>query len=350
MMESLLKAWDGENVIIRHDKLSGAWIFIAIHSTQLGPAIGGTRMQLYPDPQAGLQDALRLSAGMTYKFAVSGMPYGGGKAVIAIPTDFEQQSRQALLLRFGSLVKKFGGLFSAGADVGTSSEDMNVIAQTGEPYIFSRTPDQGGAGPSGGRTATGVFTAIQVTCQRLFGDSSLQGRRVLVQGAGSVGGALIEMLIADGAEVMFNDLDPDVIRHFGDDLGLEFISTEDVYQKDCEIFSPCALGGMLNAETIPELRCKAVVGGANNQVANPDDAENLKARGILYAPDYVVNVGGAMAGIGIEAQGWTQAQANYEVIEAVKLTLNQVYKLADIEGITPDAAALRIAKELLAGG
>lgn len=250
-------------------------------------------------------------------------------------------------MRYGSLIQNFRGLFSTGADVGTSSEDMNVIAQTGAPYVFSRTSDQGGAGPTGGPTATGVFTGIQVTCKRLNGESSLHGRRVLVQGTGSVDGALIEMLVADGAQVMFSDVNPEAIRHFKDDLGLDFVPAEAVYQKECDIFSPCALGAILNPETITQLRCQAVVGGANNQLANPEDAESLKARGILYAPDYVVNVGGAMTLIGIETQGWTHEQAEKEVIEAVKGALGRVYEMAEREDTTTGAATRRIAQERL---
>jgi leucine dehydrogenase len=346
-MESLLREWGGETVIVRYDRLTGAWIFIAIHSTRLGPAAGGTRMRSYPDVQAALQDALRLAAAMIYKFAVPGMPWGGGKTVIAIPPNFDSQSRPALLRRYGALVHQLSGLFSTGPDVGTSSADMDVIAETGAPYVFGRTPSAGGAGSSGPATALGVLAGIQVACEHLFGAASLKGRRVLVQGRGSVGGPLIEYLRAAGAEVVFSEVDEGAIRRFRDELGLEFVPAEAVYATECDIFAPCALGGVLNANTIPQLKCRAVAGGANNQFAGLEDAESLWARGILYAPDYVINVGGAMALLGLETQGWTQERAEKEVAESVQRALGRIFELAATEDITTEAAARHIAEERL---
>jgi leucine dehydrogenase len=349
MMESQLREWDGETVVVRYDRPTGAWFFIAIHSTRLGPAAGGTRMKTYPDVQAALQDALRLAEGMTYKFAGPGLPYGGGKAVIALPSDFDPQARPALLRRYGALVNQLGGLFYTAADVGTSAADMDIIAETGAPYVFGRTAARGGAGPTGPATALGVFTGIQVTCEHLFGEASLEGRRVLVQGTGSVGGALIEYLRAVDAKVAFSDVDDSAIRRFRYELGLEFVPPEAVYTRECDIFAPCALGGVLNASTIPQLKCRAVVGGANNQLAETKDAERIQARGILYAPDYVVNAGGAMFGLGVETQGWTQEIAKVEVAGTVRRALRQVFQLAAAEGITTDAAARQIAGERLGG-
>lgn len=346
-METLLREWDGETVILRYDQPTGAWIFIAIHSTRLGPAAGGTRMKSYANLQEALQDAFRLAAGMSYKFATPGIPFGGGKAVIAIPPDLDPQARPELLRRYGMLVHQLGGLFSTGPDVGTSSADMDIIAETGAPYVFARTPAAGGAGSPGPFTALGVFTGIQVASEHLFGDASLKDRRVLVQGTGSVGSTLIEHLHAADAEVVFSEVDEDAIRRYRDELGLKFIPAEAVYTTECDIFAPCALGGVLNANTIPHLKCRAVAGGANNQLASSEDAESLRARGILYAPDYVTNVGGAMAIIGIETQGWTRGRAEKEVIESVQRALRQVFELAAVQGITTDAAAQQIAEERL---
>jgi len=348
-MESLLKAWDGETVIVRHDRLTGVWIFIAIHSTHLGPAAGGTRMKSYPDVQAALQDALRLAEAMTYKFAIPGLPWGGGKAVVAIPPDFDPGSRAALLRRYGALVHQLRGLYYTGPDVGTSSADMDTIAETGAPYVFGRSPAAGGAGPSGPATALGVFTGIQVACEHLFGETSLEGRRVLVQGAGSVGETLIEHLRASGAEVLFSEVDEDTIRRFRDEIGLKFVPTEAVYTADCDIFAPCALGGILNADTIPQLKCRIVAGGANNQLADPRDAESLRVRGIVYAPDYVINVGGAIILLGLETMDWTQERVKEEIVETVRRVLRQVFELAAAQGITTQAAASHIAQERLSG-
>jgi leucine dehydrogenase len=350
MMESLLREWDGEAVIVRYDRPTGAWIFIAIHSTRLGPATGGTRMKHYPNLEAALRDVLRLATGMTYKFAVPGIERGGGKAVISIPKELEPDARPDLLRRYGGLVHQLGGFFYTGPDVGTSPTDMDIIAETGSPYIFCRTPAAGGAGSSGPVTALGVFTGIQVACEHIFGEASLKGRKVLVQGVGSVGGTLIEHLCAAGAEVMFSEVDAGIIHCFEDEPGFQFIPVEEVYTTECDVFAPCALGGVLNANTIPHLKCRVVAGGANNQLASPEDAERLRARGIIYAPDYVVNVGGAMAIPGIESLGWSQAEAEKQVVESVRGALLRIFELAAEEGITTDAAARRIAEEHLSAG
>jgi leucine dehydrogenase len=297
--------------------------------------------------QAALQDALRLAEAMTYKFAGPGLPYGGGKAVIALPSGFDPQSRPALLRRYGALIHQLGGLFSTGPDVGTSSADMDVIAETGAPYVFGRTPASGGAGSSGPATALGVFTGVQVACEHLFGEPSLKGRRVVVQGTGSVGGPLIEHLRAAGAKVIFSEVDEGAIHRFRDELQFQFVPPEAVYTMECDIFAPCALGGVLNTNTIPQLKCRAVAGAANNQLADAKDAERLQARDILYAPDYVVNVGGAVFLLGAETQGWTQERAEREVVDSVRGALRQVFELAATEGITTDAAAQQIAGERL---
>ncbi len=224
---------------------------------------------------------------------------------------------------------------------------MDIIAETGDPYVFSRTPSAGGAGSPGPFTALGVFTGIEVACEHLFGDSRLESRSILVQGTGSVGAALIELLQAAGAEVMFSEVSDDAIRRFGDDHGLRFVPPDAVYDAQCDILAPCALGGILNDKTIPGLKCRAVVGGANNQLADPHSAEALMAAGILYAPDYVINIGGAMAVMGMETKGWTRQRAEGEVIETVRASLRRVLDLAAALNMTTEAAARRIAEKRL---
>ena len=343
----LLEAWDGETVLARHDEPTGSWILIAVHSTRLGPATGGTRMRSYPDPGAALRDALQLASAMTLKYAVGGFPRGGGKAVIAVPPDLDPAARTGLLHRYGEFLRELGGLFWTGPDVGTSSADMDVISETGSPYVFARTPARGGAGGSGPATALGVFAALEAAAERVFGEASLRGRHVLVQGAGGVGGALIEHLLAAGARVSFSDVDPEAVRRFRDERGLGYVPPEEALETPCDFFSPCALGGILCEATIPRLRCRAVVGAANNQLAAPGDAERLRARGILYAPDFVVSLGGAMAITGMEAMGWTPARAETEVLR-IGDTLRKVFDRAEADGLTTEAAARRIAKEALA--
>jgi len=344
-LDKLRKEWDGESLVARYDRPTGAWILIAIHSTRLGPASGGTRMKAYGDPSLALSDALRLAEAMTFKYAAANFPQGGAKAVIALPERFDPGARPDLLRRYGRLIRQLGGLYSTGPDVGTSPADMDVIAETGAPWVHARTKAAGGRGDSGGPTALGVFCGIQATIARLDGNPALRGKRVLVQGAGGVGGALLELLTAEGAEVSFSEVS-ETARARLLEKGLTAVPPDQVFDTPCDIFAPCALGGVLNRETIPRLRCRAVVGGANLQLADPRDLELLQARGILYAPDFVVNIGGAMAITGMESFGWTVEQAE-ENVRRVGTTLRRVYELAQTLGISTDAAARRIAIENL---
>jgi glutamate dehydrogenase/leucine dehydrogenase len=341
--------WDGEALLERFDAETGATILIALHSSRLGPSSGGTRMKAYPDLDAARRDAQRLSEGMTYKWAAAGFPRGGGKAVLAVPGDLEMVRRDGLLRRYGSFIRELSGRFWTGADVGTSPRDMDVIAETGAPYVFSRTPEHGGAGDSAGWTALGVEAGLRTTCARVFGEPSLAGRRILVQGAGSVGGALIERLLAARAEVAFSDVTPAAVRHWRDDRGVRYVPSETVLAEVCDVLAPCALGGVLDAASIPKLKCRAVAGAANNQLGEPEDGARLAERGILYAPDYVINAGGAIGITGQESLGWSEVRARREVLR-IGDTLARVYDLAQTLGTTTEAAARRIAEEALARG
>jgi glutamate dehydrogenase/leucine dehydrogenase len=347
-MEQLLKNWDGEEVILRFDKITGAWIIIAIHNTRLGIGTGGTRMKHYETLRDAVQDAMKLSEGMSYKYAVSNFPRGGAKAVIALPDIFDSTKRADLLRRYGKLIHQLGGLFETGPDVGTSPDDMDIISETGDPYIFCRTPQKGGAGDSGPATALGVFSGMQAVCEQLFNDPSLQAKRVLVQGTGSVGYPLIQLLLEAGAEVLFSEIDEAAVSQLRDENRLTFVHPDAVFDTPCDIFAPCALGGILNKDTIPRLKCLAVAGGANNQLAEPADAERLSGRQILYAPDYAINIGGAMAIIGMETMGWSRAEADHNVA-SVRQTLKHIFSMATAQGINTDAAARRIARSRLFG-
>lgn len=346
-MSAAASGWNGEALVERRDGQTGALMLVAIHSSRLGPATGGTRLRTYASDDLARQDARRLAEAMTCKWAAADFPRGGGKAVLAVPAGFGDAARTGLLRRYGALLRELSGRFATGPDVGTSPADMDVIAETGAPYVFSRTPARGGAGGSGPWTALGVFAAIEAVGERLFGGRSLRGRRVTVQGAGSVGGPLIERLLEAGARVVFGDPSPEAGRRLLERRGVERVSPEACLEAEADVFAPCALGGVLDAVTIPRLRCRAVVGAANDQLADPADAERLRARGILYAPDFVVNAGGAVAVTGIEALGWTPARAE-AAVGAIGETLTRVLALADREGVTTDAAARRIAEERLA--
>jgi leucine dehydrogenase len=347
MVEAALRRWDGELLVTSFDRLTGAWIVVAIHSTRLGPATGGTRMKAYPDLAVAVEDATRLAEGMTFKFAVTGFPRGGGKAVIAISEPLGAEERRGLLRRYGTIVHRLGGLYYTGPDVGTGPEDMDVIAETGAPYVHSRTPLAGGAGDSAPATAIGTFEGIRTVCGSLYDDDSLFGRSVVVQGAGHVGRVLIRLLRDAGADVRFTDTDERIVGEVIRELGVASLPPESVYDEPCDIFSPCALGGILRAETIERLRCRAVAGCANNQLATEEDALRLQRRGILYAPDFVLSLGGAMAITGIEAMGWPPEEAELRVIETVRTTLRRVFHIAGEEGVSTVEAARRIADERL---
>jgi leucine dehydrogenase len=342
-------AWDGEEELREHDAETGAWIVIAIHSTRLGPAVGGTRMKPYLSPEEAETDARRLSAAMTLKMAASGMPWGGGKAVLAVPPGLTADARRGLLHRYGRIVASLGGRYHTAPDVGTTSDDMDRIRESAGPLVFGCTAANGGSGPSGPATALGVHAAIRVTCEEAFGSGSLAGRAILVQGAGSVGGALIDRLVASGARVSCSDPDAAAVRRFRE-RGVPCVEPAAVIGAPCDLFSPCALGGVVTSESVSHLACRAVAGGANNQLADEAAAEALAARGILYAPDFIANSGGACSGIHMEADGWTRERAEADVEERVSASLRAVFTLARERSITTDAAAREIARRRLDGG
>ena len=341
MLEELIRAWDGEEVVVRFDRPSGTWMFVCIHSTSRGPAGGGTRMKTYAAPADGLEDAMRLASAMTLKMAAVDMPFGGGKAVLAVPELLDGDDRRDLLLRYADLVASLRGTFNTGPDVNTSVADMDVIGERCS-YVFCRSEKRGGSGDPGPHTARGVFHGIRASVGHVFGTESLDGRVVLVQGLGSVGAPLAEELARAGARVLVSDVVPERAQH----LGAEVVPAEDVIGTECDVYAPCALGGTLNAETIPRLRCRIVAGSANNQLAEPEDAERLRAAGILYAPDFVINAGGVLNSLGAEHLGWRPEQIEARLV-AIGDTLTEIYAKAEAEGVTTEAAAERLARARL---
>jgi leucine dehydrogenase len=346
-VQELLANWDGESVSIHRDRESGALMFICVHSTALGKSGGGTRMKHYPSPTDALADGMRLAEAMTLKFACVGFPHGGGKAVIALPTPELPQgaARTRLMREYGAFVNSLGGLYSCAPDINTSSADMDVIAEM-TPYVFGKTEAAGGAGDTAPDTAVGVFHGIRATCRYAFGSDALSGRTVVVQGAGGVGGRLIELLRQAGASVVATDVDQRRL----DELtrqGIPVVSPDAVLTTECDVLAPCAVGGVLNAETIPHLRCKAVAGGANNQLGSPSDAELLRDRGIPYAPDFVINAGGVLHGGGIEELHWTRQELDAR-LAGIGDSVFEIFQLAESDGISTDAAARRIALDRIA--
>jgi len=345
MFEELIEAWDGERVVIRYDAPSGAWMFICMHSTRLGPAGGGTRMRVYDSPQDGLSDAMRLSKAMTSKLALVGMPFGGGKAVLAVREIPLGDARRELLLRYADTVASLRGGFVTAPDVNTTELDMDVVAERAPGFVFCRSSANGGSGSSAPATALGVFHGIRATVRRALG-REVAGVTVLVQGAGGVGGRLVELLAGAGANVLVSDIDADRARDAAAKANGSVVPAELALETECDVYAPCAFGGTLNEETIPRLRCRVVAGAANNQLATPADAERLAAREIFYAPDFVINAGGVFHGIGTELLGWDDDRLGAE-IEAIGGTLLEIYDRAARDGTSNDVAALRLADERL---
>jgi leucine dehydrogenase len=341
MLEDLIRAWDGEEVVVRFDRPTGSWMFVCIHSTARGPAGGGTRMKTYAEPSDALADAMRLAAAMTLKMAAVDMPFGGGKAVLAVPELLDGEARRALLLRYADLVASLHGTFHTGPDVNTTVADMDAIGERCR-YVFCRSEEHGGSGNPGQHTARGVFHGIRASVRHVFGTDSLDGCVVLVQGLGSVGGPLAEELATVGARVLASD----VVSGRAERLGAEVVPAEEVIGTQCDVYAPCALGGTLNAETIPRLRCRVVAGSANNQLAEPADAERLREAGILYAPDFVINAGGVLNSLGEELLGWTREQIE-ERLAGIGDTLAEIYARAGADGSTTEAAAEQLARARL---
>jgi leucine dehydrogenase len=343
--EELLESWNGEQAVIHRDRESGGWIFICMHSTQLGPAAGGTRLKVYDTPADGLQDAMRLSAGMTAKLAVADLGLGGGKAVLAMPKIPDGGERSALLHRYGDIVASLGGGFITSSDVGTGESDMDVIAERTE-HVFGRSQAKGGAGDPGPFTAVGVFHGIKASLAHVFGSGDLSGRKVLVQGVGSVGAALAELLGRDGATVLVADVDAKRAETIASSVGGSAVEADQAIGTECDVYAPCALGATLSVESVTQLRCRIVAGSANNQLAEPEAADLLRAAGVLYAPDYVINAGGAIAINFLELNSRTQAEVD-AALAKIGDTLTEIYARADAEGITTAAAADALAASRL---
>jgi leucine dehydrogenase len=342
VFEELLREWDGEEAVVRFDRESGAWMFVCVHSTVRGPAGGGTRLRVYAEPSDGLADAMRLSAAMTQKMAVADMPRGGGKAVLAVPELPAGETRRRLLLRYGDLVASLRGTFHTAGDMNISPADLDVVAERCE-FVFGTT---GRGGNSGRGTARGVLHGIRASVEHLFGSPDLGGRTVLVQGVGAVGADLAGWLAEAGARVLVTDVDAELAGRVAGPIGAAVIAADAAIATECDVYAPCAVGGTLDADSVPRLRCRIVAGSANNQLATPEDAERLHGAGILYAPDYVINAGGVLQLLGLEGLGWDEGELERR-LAGIGDTLRTIYAEADEEGIAPETAAAQLAARRL---
>jgi valine dehydrogenase (NAD+) len=337
-----------EQVVFGNDESVGLHAIVAVHSTALGPALGGTRFVDYPDADAALSDVLDLARAMTYKNALAGLPHGGGKAVII--GDPHRDKTPELMRAYARLVASLGGAYVTAADVGTYVSDMDLIA-TVNPWTTGRSPENGGCGDSGDLTAVGVHHSLKAVAEHLWGSGSLAGRRVGITGAGKVGGRVAAHVVAEGGRVLVADVSADAIARLRASVPEAEIadSPEAVAEADLDIFSPCALGGAITRELAGRLAAQAVCGAANNQLVERDLADLLAARGVLVAPDFLVNAGGVIA-VGAEYAGqgrYDDAAARVRA-RAIGQTLLDVLRRAEATGVTPLSAAERLAEERIA--
>jgi leucine dehydrogenase len=327
-------------VIFCHDAESGLDSIIAIHDTTLGPALGGTRMWPYRSTHEALTDVLRLSEGMTYKAAVAEIELGGGKAVII--GDSRRDKTPELLRAHGRFVDTLGGRYITAEDVGIGVEDMEYVYEETRHVTGIRSSPQGSGDPSP-VTAYGVYNGIKASCLKKLGTDDVEGVRIAVQGAGHVGYYLCENLAADGAVISITDIDEDRVHKVVADFGATPVEPDEIYDVDCEVFAPCALGAIINDATLRRLRCQIVAGGANNQLEEDRHGDALDAKGILYAPDYVINAGGLINVYG-EIVGYGLETAK-EKARGIYGTLLSIYDIAAEDGIPTYRAADRLARE-----
>jgi leucine dehydrogenase len=333
-------------VLVRRGSRSGLFSFVAVHSTVRGPSLGGCRMWVYDDARAAMRDALRLSRAMTFKAAVADLPLGGGKGVIMAPAGerLSPERREAALLDFGDTVDALRGHYITAEDVGTSSRDMAVIAQS-TSHVAGLARSRGGSGDPSPFTALGVEAGIRASCERVFGSPSLQGRSVSVIGLGNVGSRLAKLCHRGGASLVVSDVDQ-TKRDLADRLGARWTTPELALEADVDVVAPCALGGALNDESVPRLHCRVIAGAANNQLADERVADLLAQRGILWAPDFVVNAGGII-NIAEELGRYDASRARRQV-KAIADTVRQILDHAHASGLTPLAAAMELARRRLA--
>lgn len=332
---------DYEQVTYFSDAETGLRAIIAIHDTTLGPALGGTRFYDYETEDEGLDDALRLARAMSYKAAAADLDLGGGKAVIL--GDPDELKTDALLEAYGRTIASLGGRFVTSVDMNTTAADMDVIARETDNVVGT----QSGFGDPSSVTATGVRHAIHATVEREFGRRALDGIEVAVQGLGKVGGALVEQLAERGADVAVTDLSEDRIATFQDKYGVDAVAPDAIYEHSCDLFVPAAIGGVIDDRTIPQLDCAAVVGVANNVLAERRHAEALADRGITYVPDYVANAGGLIT-VEQEHRGGTIETA-LDRVEELGDRLETMFARAEAEDTTVLAAAEAYAERRLAG-
>ena len=335
-----------EEVVFCQDADSGLRAIIAVHSTLLGPALGGVRMWPYASTDEALQDVLRLAEAMTYKGAAAGLPLGGGKAVII--GDPRRAKTESLLRAFGRAVESLGGRYLTAEDVGMTVADMEIVRKE-TMHVTGTSEKSGGSGDPSCLTAKGIFYAIETCMKELYGDPSVRNRTVAIQGVGKVGYQLAELLATADARLIIADTDSQRAMLARREFEAWRVEPDEILQVECDVLAPCALGGVFNRKTIPRLRCRAIAGAANNQLDTPADAERLTERRILYAPDYVISAGGIiniLVGLQGGRKGYDRAKAE-RLAKRIPLTLLEVFRKARAQGITTAQAADELAQARL---
>jgi leucine dehydrogenase len=327
-----------ERVLLGSDEAAGYQGIIAIHSTALGPAVGGTRYWSYKTEEDALTDGLRLARGMTYKNALAGLPFGGGKSIIM--RGGKAADREQLFRAHGRMVNSLAGKYFTAEDVGTSPADMEYILKE-TAYVGGL---QGRSGDPSPHTARGVFRAMQAAAKHQWGSDDLAGKTVAIQGCGHVGYFLAGELARVGARLIVADVDPAKVKHVVEDHGAWAVMPEEIYSAQADLFAPCALGGVLNDQTIPQLKATLVAGAANNQLLEPRHGDLLQQRGVLYAPDYAANAGGVINGCCRGMLGWDVPKTLAKT-DAIYDTLLRIFAIADQEKIPTYQAADRLAEE-----
>ncbi|HBQ21041.1 MAG: leucine dehydrogenase [Deltaproteobacteria bacterium GWA2_38_16] len=336
----LMKKMGHEQVIFCHNPNVGLKAIIAIHNTALGPALGGTRMWPYKTEEEAFEDALRLSRGMTYKSAVASLNFGGGKAVII--GDPKKDKSESLFRAFGAFVERLKGQFITGEDVGIDVNDIEFMFMETD-FVTGLSKAHGGSGDPSPMTAYGVIQGMQACIEKRLKQKGLKGLTVAVQGLGHVGEKLIEYLVHEGAKVIGCDIDPKLCEMVKSKFNMTIVESEKIYGVDCDIFAPCALGGVLNEQTIPQLKCSIVAGSANNQLQKDSDGELLQKKGILYAPDYVINAGG-LINVALELEGYSENRAKL-LTRNIYYNLKRAFEISEEQKILPHVSADRLAEE-----
>ena len=328
---------DHEQVIFCTDKEAGLRAIIAIHDTGRGPALGGLRMWPYESETAAIDDVLKLARGMTYKNALADLPYGGGKTVII--GDSRTDKNEDLLRAMARFVDRLGGRYLTAEDVGINVDDIDIMRRE-TAFVVGSHEDIGNPSPI---TAHGVYSGIRAAVKFKLGRDDLAGLRFAVQGVGNVGYELCKRLAADGARLWVTDIDAEAVRRAGAEFSATMVAPDEIYGLEVDVFAPCALGGTVNAGTIARLRCAIVAGCANNQLAEARDGETLRGRGILYAPDYVINAGGVIGLFVGESED--NRQTTFKEVERIHATLTEIFKRAETAGTATNIAADRLAEE-----